>query len=1608
MRFLGLVPGDVGLGGSDHPEPIPGPSGYVPEPIPGPSGHVHGPEQSGTPDARQPQPEAATGAGDLHDQEPGPSHGGGVTTRSQGRQTTDQSKDPESLFALPEEVFGPQSQFRDQTALHGIASRSQFRSNSKWNVEDHLYTLTLHREGEDSHPRIVKILSPLRIAIERVLLELRDHYANFNPGEESLQLVFVTIVDKSLRSGINSGSFSLTTKPEIITAGLISQLFHFLISQDTLELSDSFAVKFRVLSIDHSSADAQKHYSDWRRRKRIIHNYLLGAPRRSRPFSARPWCLPVPSQLGNQSFECLLIALIVANELLLSFENNATSTLFIESYRVSPSSVERALLAKVAAFKKHWEAVTQSAFSSGGPYRVTDIVPYFCDYAQVQCTIYSDLSNPLAYMYPETHDQMKRQIFLFAQLGTQADRRAEAIGHVDVIQKLQMFYNDMKGACLHCKKPLVKPRDHLCIKAPSEIKSKSESRYRNCFICRRFFYQENQPLNSSNSLLFCRASADMPYKSCPKCNIKYQDSACFELHSKKYCSKSYYCTDCNRFNGKSKGACTRSAIKNNHQHGHRLCRHCHSYDDLSTHQCSVTKQKHQLDWSHLAVIKGVETSSTACRECINFRSAGDSLYCCVHSQADEQARLINHVSLLYESKVRGSFVEEEFSDPALAAVGLASDRASQKKRTTYEYFHRSVVKLDNAKRAAREGSVSQNMRRKEEQLQTFQSRLSSAAAKSDVSPAVLSLLSRIISPEFMNYAFLVHSEAGELDEIAAALVAIDCEPYVCAKDGDIICVDLPKKYQIKFLNFSYFLEDKLHIVAKSFDAEIAYFPMQFNTPCNYAYRGEQPPLEFWQNALESECESESKKRFVVAQSVFLLEENSPWCFYDEIRKYCSTQVHAIAKIATTFVRESFSLQECLIKALQFPRPSFAVERQVESQVYPFLHPFTSFNTLAGFSYGLMKLYALNSVPNFSLMTEFRSGRTQDNCSKMELEYVSWIQHVLGDEIPLRTAYTHQHGQKVIQIGETKIIPDLFYHSGNLTLIGFASSCYYRSHEGCRQDRKHNRNEEKRRQREAGRVYYENQIRLLRNHFNPPPIIIECHECFWNFAKKNNQKLSNFLKFFVRRPRCRLTPRTALRTGLCEMYGLKFCQADEDVDQDRVFQSLDIISAYPAACIENSLPYGRVHVIIKPDDLRQVSFKDGHFTFRGRELVGLGFCAVTCPDYLDMPFLQWRNRKEETFTPLCERCVVEERTEILCGHTDKTRPLRSVWTLAELAYCVGDLGYEIFEWYEIYAFENCGKILSDYFRVLGAEKLKHTGLPSACDDQAKKEAYCVQANDKLGLVSPSLKLTPSNVRHDACRLRTIKSIMVSGLGRLAAKNSDMTTRYLSCPSDLSAIVEDKRLSLENLEVVSNNICRVSLRHLHAKTKPSTSAASIIYSHITAYTRIKLHKALCALRSRNCSILTTNTDSIKFVMHRDLDLSSCLEIGHCPGEWKSDIQGDVTDFVALGPRCFSMQVSNLDGSYTHKVQAHCFSLQSRKVQNLLDHSLFDSMLSAAMHSSEMCVELPQGRKRRRPLKHTEVTLACMTLRNEVSNRRIILPGMIEQFGTLPYGCKVNAPV
>ncbi len=125
---------------------------------------------------------------------------------------------------------------------------------TRFALNDHLFNLSIKNVSKKREPLVLNLSKAIKEAIKNVLELLKLSYA-----QNLHHQVYITIIEQKILNGLNSGNYDLNTPSNIISNRVLSMLYNYLKSFQTLRLNPSFKIQVKVLSVPHMAYMQKMH-----------------------------------------------------------------------------------------------------------------------------------------------------------------------------------------------------------------------------------------------------------------------------------------------------------------------------------------------------------------------------------------------------------------------------------------------------------------------------------------------------------------------------------------------------------------------------------------------------------------------------------------------------------------------------------------------------------------------------------------------------------------------------------------------------------------------------------------------------------------------------------------------------------------------------------------------------------------------------------------------------------------------------------------------------------------------------------------------------------------------------------------------------------------------------------------------------------------------------------------------------------------------------------------------------------------------------------------------------------------------------------------------------
>lgn len=132
------------------------------------------------------------------------------------------------LFTSPEIVY-------EDPRIKIVVKRKNFEHQKRFRLLDLLFDIkiiTKKWRKKRKAPLILRILESLHKALTKILKRIQDVY-----GSSEHRQLYVTVIEKDISNGLNSGNYSIQTDPSIIAYTVLNSLYYYCqVSTKTLHI----------------------------------------------------------------------------------------------------------------------------------------------------------------------------------------------------------------------------------------------------------------------------------------------------------------------------------------------------------------------------------------------------------------------------------------------------------------------------------------------------------------------------------------------------------------------------------------------------------------------------------------------------------------------------------------------------------------------------------------------------------------------------------------------------------------------------------------------------------------------------------------------------------------------------------------------------------------------------------------------------------------------------------------------------------------------------------------------------------------------------------------------------------------------------------------------------------------------------------------------------------------------------------------------------------------------------------------------------------------------------------------------------------------------------
>ncbi len=170
--------------------------------------------------------------------------------------------EPEENEAVPHPIYSQGRMVYEDDLFKIYVKAVSHKRVTRYSLSDHLFNVWVE-------PKQTKTLDPpllfdLEEALEKALIHILDRLKDVYNSPLNQNQIYITVVEENILNGLNSGNYSLNTPSDKIVRWVLSMLYNYLKSDQTLKLSDSFKIQIKVLSVQHTN-DLVNHHRRFRR-----------------------------------------------------------------------------------------------------------------------------------------------------------------------------------------------------------------------------------------------------------------------------------------------------------------------------------------------------------------------------------------------------------------------------------------------------------------------------------------------------------------------------------------------------------------------------------------------------------------------------------------------------------------------------------------------------------------------------------------------------------------------------------------------------------------------------------------------------------------------------------------------------------------------------------------------------------------------------------------------------------------------------------------------------------------------------------------------------------------------------------------------------------------------------------------------------------------------------------------------------------------------------------------------------------------------------------------------------------------------------------------------
>lgn len=1440
----------------------------------------------------------------------------------------------------------------ENSDLTGHILRTFHRHQKIFQSEDHLYKF--YFTPKTKSPILWSSIEDILLqSLDAIIKHLQQKYLS-DPD----CIIYFTINQDNLVTGLRSSPHVLKHNTVFDMVQNVMSTFHrYINSNQNVELNDTFEVYFKVLSGLHVNWPGH-------RRKAVPLKTVVGTGSKTDiskfDKTFQPGGLidlymlkPINDSFPNMCLIVTLLYLYFRTVQINIFDQVSSITKPIS--KRSKRSVETGL----ETFRQYIsEFCSATQISEQGPHDLHIVANAFANYYKCQIVLISSMdgSIPTYSLYPSVFTLSLPRLYCFI-------RNNHILGVLNLTAFFRFHKKTICFLCKHFQYFWNTMRRHKCLNVPT------------CYLCHGIIKQALFTSELHENLVFCDSELNKglePKVTCQICQNQFETKLCFDNHFHRCKSREmpYFCNLCNTFVPTNRQlVCD---VKRAHICGDTIlrCKTCFQ-QTTPNHSCEVVKTNQCKNWPIIATLTMVFLSNQQCDNCndcyllkvkyalenkcdIDKAIKRSDLLCSRHASTSPHHLKANVIALWFETQ-RFMFCQRTFLDDELI------EKPGADKREAVKIFH-----YCNSPKPYSTTIFSKHLKGVSQNLKTAINKVFKTAEQK---------FFQFLINECTNVTFLIENDVT-MFKLLDILLSFELQPNILQKGSRVYSLDLTP-IGVKFINFCNYIPGRLEDWTQQFgiDALVPYFPQKLNTLKNMNSECPCAPLHFhdW-------IEFGDGVSIVTQKQSFFDTIDQSLTYRQLLCQTLLSRSELFFNVVVRYLKESLDLQVLISKAANKCNDSNA------------LHPFQGFIiSCSSYIMSLCKYFFLDDLKICTVPSPYNSLPCP--VSQGEYEFTSYMAWAKPD-LNIKNAFTAVNNE--LRFGHITVDG---YSPVNKTVYDFRGDwTHCHDPDQCSNPNRKKRDLEfcqQKRQQDA------KTVQTLKTRFaSKVQEVLTTWECEWLSFKTVNKV--HIEKFWAetglpkKRPMVRLTPRASVRGGFVETYKLKYVASET-----HKISWVDANSLYSFIALNCNLPIGGFVTLTFFDLKGAISLnkEDGQFYYKSQSMIAdIAMVEILAPSNLRQPFLSYRVKDQFVFMANCRTCAELKMTKP-CTHKDSQRSFTSVWTCAELAYAVKELGYVIKHWLEVHHYTESQTILADFVKVLASQKLKNSNIYENCSTMQERQQYCDMLNEKMGFQNDHVKLNLSSTNNPLSK-NYFKLALNSLYGRFALHNENVKHVFVKSIYELQAIASNANNEIVSLNSINDNILEVT--YINKTTIRGNRYSNMYFtSLINAHARIFIYNLSKTLAGMGCEILSIDTDAILFAHLKTF--VPPINFSHCFGDFKPVLNKNcqIKSYYSLGCRSYIVNYVDENGCPMYITKMQGLSLTSLNNSEMLTPNVVATFIEKRFQNELDKLYIPQSRKQFEPQTRTfSNIIRTHAFSNEIHVKRFLIPGDLA-YDTFSYG-------